>query len=295
LLGGFATPARTASAGSTGAAGLADVHAAISNLFLHPNVGPFIGRQLIQRLVTSNPSTGYVARVAAAFADDGTGVRGDMRAVIRAILLDPEARDYNMTTGSAWGRAREPFLRVVNLARAFNAASTSGIYALDDFDLDHAQMPLDSPSVFNFYLPTHSPPGALTAAGLVAPEFQIINAGTAVSAPNYFWTCIWSGLHRWGTSNPSNSVMLNLAQELAMVVPSAQVNDDVPAAAPYDPDPLLQRLDLALTGGTLSPRQFQIIRETLLRIPRPSWRWHREYLRTAIYLIITSPEFSIQL
>src|SRR6185295_7040469 len=102
LLGGLQLPARVASPGNNGTAGLADVDAAVSNLFVHPNVGPFIGRQLIQRLVTSNPSTGYVARVAAAFANNGSGVRGDMKAVVRAILLDPEARDPRMMDLPTW-------------------------------------------------------------------------------------------------------------------------------------------------------------------------------------------------
>lgn len=294
LLGGLALPARTPSAGSTGTAGHADVTAAVNNLFNHPNVGPFLGLRLIQRLVTSNPSPAYVARVAAAFADNGSGVRGDMKAVIKAVLLDPDARSYAKTLEPAWGRLREPFLRVVNYARAFNARSPSDIYALASFDLDHAQQPLNSPSVFNFFLPAHSPPGAITQAGLTAPEFQIVNAGTAISASNYFWNSVWNGLHRWGVSNPAHNVTLDLTQEMLLVVPAAQVNLDMPTAAPFDPDPLIRRLDLALTGGTLAPQQYQIIRETLARIPRPSWQWHKEYLRTAIYLVVTSPDFCVQ-
>src|SRR6185503_18271801 len=101
-LGGLQLPARTASPGSTGAAGLADVNAAVGNLFAHSNVGPFLVTRLIHRLVASNPSTGYVARVAAAFADNGSGVRGDMKAVVKAILLDPEARDPLMMTQPTW-------------------------------------------------------------------------------------------------------------------------------------------------------------------------------------------------
>jgi uncharacterized protein (DUF1800 family) len=293
LIRGLHLPARTPSDGNLGTAGLADVNAAVDNLFNHPNVGPFIGRQLIQRFVTSNPSTNYVGRVAAAFADNGSGVRGDMKAVIRAVLLDEEARDPAMMNSPTFGKLREPFLRCVNFARAFNANSKSGIYALDNFTLDHAQEPMKAPSVFNFFLPIHSPPGAITQAGLAAPEFQIINASSSITAPNYFWNAVWNGLNRWGVSNPDHAVTLNLDQELRLVVPAAYINDDVPGIAPYDPDPLLRRLDLTLTGGRMSPIQFQIIRETLERLPRPSWQWHREYLRVAIYLIITSPEFCV--
>jgi len=295
LLGGLQLPARTPSSGNSGTAGLADVRAAVDNLFNHPNVGPFIGRQLIQRFITSNPSKAYVARVSAAFDDNGSGVRGDMKAVIKAVLLDPEARDGANLFSVTFGKLREPFLRCVNFARAFNATSQSGIYVLDAFSLDHSQEFLKAPSVFNFFLPTHSPQGSLTAAGLSAPEFQIINGNSSITSPNYFWNSIWGGLHRWGVSNSSNSVQLNLNQELAMVVPAAVMEEDVPNVPAFDPDPLIQRLDLVLTGGRLSPQQFQIIRETLEQIPRNGWQWHREYLRAAIYLVVTSPDFCVLL
>ncbi len=293
LIGGLQLPARSPSAGNTGTAGLADVDAAVSNLFVHPNVGPFVGRLLIQRLVTSNPSTGYVARVAAAFANNGSGVRGDMQAVVKAILLDPEARDPAMMSQPGWGKLREPFLRVVNFARAFNAASVAGYYPLDQFSLDHAQDPMDAASVFNFFLPGYSPPGPVTEAGLVAPEFQIINASTAVTGPNYFWNAILNDLHHYGVGNPNYGVRLNLTNEFSFIIPVSQIGQDTPADPAYDPDPLLRRLDLALTGGTLSPQQFQIIREAMLRIGSPSWQWHRERLRLAIYLIVTSPDFNV--
>ncbi|MFO1488401.1 MAG: DUF1800 family protein [Verrucomicrobiota bacterium] len=293
LLGGLQLPARTPSPGNTGTAGLADVDIAVSNLFAHPNVGPFIGKQLIQRLVTSNPSTGYVARVAAAFADNGGGIRGDLKAVVKAVLLDPEARDPAMMGQPTWGKLREPVLRVVNFARAFDASSTSGHFALDQFTLDHGQDPMNSPSVFNFFLPAHSPPGPITQLGLVAPEFQIVNASTAVTGPNYFWNAIPGDLHRYGHGTASYVVRLNVTNELAMICPAAQINDDVPAGPAADPDPLIRRLDLALTGGTLSPPQFQIIREAMLRVGPGTWEWHRERLRLAIYLIVTSPDFNV--
>jgi uncharacterized protein (DUF1800 family) len=293
LLGGLQLPARTPSSGNTGTAGLADVAAAVKNLFNHPNVGPFLSRQLIQRLVTSNPSPAYVGRVAAKFANNGMNVRGDLGAVVKAILLDPEAREASSLTNPAWGKMREPFLRVVNLATAFNAASQSGHYALDQFTLDHLQDPMSAPSVFNYFLPGHSPPGELTQQGYVAPEFQILNASTAITGPNYFRNALaGNNLHRYGSA-PEHSVRLNLDAELAMIVPAAQIQDDVPAGPAIDPDPLLRRLDLVLTGGTLEPEQFQIIREAMLRIPPGSWEWHRQRLNLAIYLIVTSAEFNV--
>ncbi len=290
---GLALPARTPSPGNTGTAGLADVNAAIDQLFHHPNVGPFLGKQLIQRFVTSNPSDAYVERVAMKFADNGSNVRGDMKAVIKAVLLDPEARDPAMMNDPTWGKLREPLLRVVNFAHAFNASATGGWYVLTQMNLAHAQDPLNAPSVFNYFLPSHSPQGALTEAEKVAPEFQIINATTAVTGANYFWEHTLNDLHVQGSGTAANSVRLNLNEELAYIVPVAQIAQDVPAGPALDPDPLLRRLDLALTGGTLSPQQFQIIREALLRINPPTWQWHRQRFRLAVYLITTSPEFNV--
>ncbi len=286
LLNGVTLPDRhaLASPGNTGTATEADLGAAIDNLFNHPNLGPFLARQLIQRLVTSNPTPAYVGRVAAAFADNdpgpAVGQRGDLKAVIKAILLDSEARDPARRTDPHFGKQREPFLRVVNLARAFNASSPSGFYQLSLFSMDHYQEPLNSPSVFNFYLPNYSPPGEVQAAGLVAPEFQIVNATSAISAPNYYHTAILSGLHRWGTADPARNVKLDLAHEITLV-DAAKL------------DALLRRLDLVLTGGELSPRQFQIIREAVLRIDTSSWEWEQERLRLAIWLIVTSPEYCV--
>ena len=295
LLRGTVTPARTSSAGRTGTATLADVNAAVDNLFHHPNVGPFLGRLLIQRLVTSNPSPAYIGRVSAAFADNGQGVRGDMKAVVRAILLDPEARDYANRADPGYGKLREPFIKCVNLARAFNASSQSGWYYLDGFNIDHVQQPLNSPSVFNYYLPGYSPPGPITAAGLVAPEFQIINASSGTTAPNYFWNAIWDGLARWGVGRDDYSTYLNLDQEMALNVPPAAVNDPSPSVAALDPDALIRRLDLVLTGGTLAPANLQTIREALVRIgPGSTWDWPKKRLKLAIYLIVTSPEFAVQ-
>jgi len=295
LLGGLLLPARAQSPTNAGVATMADVTTAVDNLFNHQNVGPFLAVRLIQRFVTSNPSTSYVARVAASFADNGSGVRGDMKAVIKAILLDTEARDPAMRTQPTWGKLREPILANVNLARAFNATAPAGFYALDQFALAHLQDPMNSPSVFNFFLPTHSPPGPLTQLGLVAPEFQILNASTAISAANYYRNHILGDLQYWGAGNANFAVRLNLTNELAMIVPAAQIPQDVPAGPALDPDPLLRRLNLVLTGGQLSPRQFQIIREAMVRINPPIWQWHRERLRLAIYLIVTSPEFNVLL
>ena len=152
LLNGVVVPA--------GQTGLQDINDAIDNLFNHPNVGPFIGKQLIQRLVTSNPSSAYVDRVARAFNGDTTGVRGDMQAVIRAVLLDPEAVAPPDTTAD-FGKLREPVVRYASLLRQFGANSADGFIANTGYVLQALarQHPLSSPSVFNFFLPAHSARG----------------------------------------------------------------------------------------------------------------------------------------
>jgi uncharacterized protein (DUF1800 family) len=290
---GVSLPARAPSLGNLGTAGKADVNAAINILFHHPNLGPFLSKQLIQRFVTSNPSPDYVQRVAEKFANNGSGVRGDMKAVIKAILLDQDARDPVKMNGPTWGKLREPLLRVVNFATAFNASATGGFYELTQMSLAHSQDPLNAPSVFNFFLPTHSSQGALSNAGAVSPEFQIINATTAVTGANYFWEHTLTDLNFYGAGTAANAVRLNLNHELAFIVPVEQIAQDVPAGPAFEPTPLLRRLDLALTGGTLSPSQFQIIREAMLRINTNTWQWHRQRFRLAVYLITTSPEFNV--
>jgi uncharacterized protein (DUF1800 family) len=289
LLLGAVTPQRIANGGQ---ATMEDVDALMANLANHPNVGPFLGRQLIQRLVTSNPSPAYIARVSAAF---DAAPRGDLGRTVKAILMDPEARDPAMMSDPTFGKLREPFLRTVNVARAFNATSPDGWYYLDAFTLDHVQEPFKSPSVFNFFLPTYSPPGALAQAGLVSPELQIINATSGTTAPNYFWNAITGGLHRWGVGTPSKNTRLTLTQEMLLNVPPSEINNPGSTLQPLDPDPLIRRLDLVLTGGTLDPESFRIIREALNRIgPGSGWDWPRNRLKLAIYLIVTSPEFAVQ-
>ncbi|MBX9793174.1 MAG: DUF1800 domain-containing protein, partial [Burkholderiaceae bacterium] len=165
-----------------------DLDDAIDVIFNHPNVGPFIGRQLIQRLVTSNPSPAYITRVARSFNDNGSGVRGDLKAVVRAVLLDAEARDVGMASGDRYGKQREPVVRFASFLRALGAKSQNGInsiHYLDSADNGLGQSPLLAPSVFNFYSPNFRQPGAIAKAGLYAPEFQITNESTVIGYANF--------------------------------------------------------------------------------------------------------------
>ena len=156
--------------GQTAAQDLAE---ALDNVFNHPNVAPFIARQLIQRLVTSNPSPAYVRRVASKFEDDGAGRRGELDTVVRAILLDPEARPNIGTASDVTGKVKEPLLRLIQLWRAFDARAESGIYRFTDAHETFGQAHLLSPSVFNFFRPDYAPQGEIADFDLVAPEMEI--------------------------------------------------------------------------------------------------------------------------
>jgi uncharacterized protein (DUF1800 family) len=260
-----------------GQTGLQDVSDAIDNLVEHPNTGPFIGRLLIQRLVTSNPSDAYVGRVAAAFANNGRGQRGDMVAVIKAILLDPEARSLSFLTDPEHGKLREPFLRVTHLLRACRY-KLSGTVLPYDFGSSISentlgQFPLSSPSVFNFYLPDYQPAGPIGDAGLFAPEFQILNSVFGITTPNNLYNLIHTS---------AGGFSLDLA-------PQAALADNTGS--------LVDNLDLLLTHGTLSSASREHILTavngiTTAMVPSGS-TLQLTRARMAAYLIVISPDFAV--
>ena len=224
---GVTIPAQTLATADT----KGDLKIALDTLFNHPNVGPFIGRQLIQRLVTSNPSPAYVGRVAAAFNANGSGVRGDMKAVWRAILLDTEARTASTAAGS--GKVREPVVRLANFLRAFNARSTSGRFMgignTDDPATRLNQTPMFAPTVFNFYRPGYVPSSKPIAdAGLVAPEFQIVHDVSVAGYMNYMRSLV--------TIDANRDIQQDYTAELAL------------AAVPAD---LVERMNLLLFYGQM--------------------------------------------
>ena len=193
---------------------------ALDALFNHPNVGPFFARQMIQRLVTSNPSPAYVARVARRFNDNGAGIRGDLQAVWTAILLDDEARGPDNLSAPSAGKLREPMVRFIQWARTFSASSSNGRWLLDDLSGSLGQSPLRSPSVFNFFRPGYVPPStSLAQAGATAPEFQIVNETTVSAYLNFMQSTIERGL---GTSN---NVTANYSRELALVTDARALVD----------------------------------------------------------------------
>ena len=165
------------------------LHIALDRLFYHDNTGPFFARQMIQRLVTSNPSPAYVERVATVFGNNGSGVRGDFKAVWTAILTDEEARAMPTEADTLFGKMREPMVRFVHWARTAEVASDNGAYQIDDLsatDTMLGQSPLRSPSVFNFFRPGYVPPNtAIADAGKQAPEFQLHNESSTAGYINF--------------------------------------------------------------------------------------------------------------
>jgi uncharacterized protein (DUF1800 family) len=161
-----------------------DIEQLIGIIANHANVAPFISRQLIERLTSSNPSGDYIARVATVFLDNGHGVYGDLGAVAKAILTDPEAQPGAVVPPpSVFSKAREPLLKLTAFWRYYSAAAKDGNFNFSPAK-SYGQAPLDSPSVFNFYLPDYLPPGEMAAAGLFGPEFQISSESNLVSTAN---------------------------------------------------------------------------------------------------------------
>ncbi len=260
-----------------------DIKIALDTLFNHPNTAPFFSEQLIQRLVTSNPSTGYVSRVAAVFNDNGVGVRGDMKAIIRAILLDPEARNQSMTTTET-GKLREPVVRFVNWMRTFNARSNDGRFllgTLTDPSTQLGQSPMYAPSVFNFYRPGYIPPNSnVGTAMLVSPEAQITNETSIAGYLNFMRTNVQNGV---GTVTAGvRDIQPNYAAEIALA---------------SDPDALIDRVSLLLVNGNLTQTTRLKVRSAVTGVPIGTTnpdndKKNRVYL--AIYLIMASPEYILQ-
>lgn len=256
-----------------------DMKLALDAIFNHPNVGPFVGRQLIQRFVTSNPSPAYIGRVSAAFNNNGAGVRGDLKAVLRAVLLDPEARDLARTAEAGWGKQREPVIRFANFLRAFNAASPSGrnrIWYLDSADEGLNQSPLLAPSVFNFFSPNYRQPGPLAAANLVAPEFQITTETSMVGGLNFFARLVRNGYY----GNDGTRLTLNLAELSAL------------ASQPAD---LADRLNLLFFAGNMSAGLRTRLITAIAALPQPKTGGGvTDRVKAALILVAMSPEYVIQ-
>ncbi len=260
--------------------GTAALKTALDTLFNHANVGPFFSRQMIQRLVTSNPSAAYVDRVARVFNNNGTGIRGDLRAVFKAILLDDEAMNVAGLTTPTFGKVREPILRFVQWARTFGATSTSGnwrIGNLSDLASGLGQSALRSPSVFNFFRPGYVPANtAIATNSLVAPEFQLVNETSTPGYVNFMTSAIGS------TNGVGNDVKAAYTSELAIA---------------HDSAALLNRVCLLMAANQISDSTKTTIKTaldatTVTQTSTTAEKQRRVYM--AILLTMASPDYLVQ-
>jgi len=276
LLNGFTVP--------SGQTGMQDVEMAVNHLFNHQNVGPFIAKRLIQSLVKSNPTPQYINHVASVF-NNTAGVRGNMKAVIKAILLHNEARTCGWANHPNQGKLKEPMIRYFNLARQIDRETPSGFDWNVGFwfYISTGQAPLSAPSVFNFFLPNFKPNGEISDNGLVAPEFQIHNSSTSLGYVNiidYFTSPEWIPVFEtWDLELEDSRLDFESLKYWAK-----------------DPEVLINHLDKLFTNGLLSQETHVIIRDAITPIqgsdPDIDYMYYR--VKMALYLLFISPDYAIQ-
>lgn len=267
--GGFTVPAREESAEN----GMLDVKDAVDAIFRHPNTPVFVSKQLIQFLVTDNPSPAYIKRIQDVFVNDGSGQRGNLAAVVKAILLDPEAR--TLPASNTYGKLREPVIRTMHLGRIFKLAETHPDFVWWNWTENYygatKQEPLNSPSVFNFYTPVYQAPGEIRNAGLVSPGFQIVDTFSAISFPNL----AWDYLHRGFASSGEWNFPLNYSGALLLA--------DNPAG-------LVDHMNLLVCAGSMTTRTRGII---VSAISNPALT-SKDRVALAAYLAMCAPEGAVQ-
>lgn len=273
-----------------------DIDAALDIIFEHPNLAPFISKQLIQRLVTSNPDADYVARVASVFNNNGNGVKGDLKAVVRAILLDTEAQAGHQTSPAAFGKLREPILKVSALWRAFNATGTPTQFEngpvtpprirFRGSDREVGQRPYGSFSVFNFYRPDYQPSGEIKDENQLAPEFQILTESMIIAKTNFI-----SGAIFW-RDTPNDWLEPIIDGNWDVFTPRLHLREEKQLAS--QPAALLDRLNLLLMMGQMSAAMYEQVLSYLNDWPATQ-DWQRDISAyDAIFLVMASPEFAVQ-
>lgn len=283
--------------------GMAEVDAAIDWLMNHQNIGPFISYRLIQRLVKSNPSPAYVQRVAAKFNNNGSGVKGDLKEVIKAILLDEEARNTEYLTDQTNGMLLNPTLRYTQFCKGNTLDSDLGRFWNHGYSYlnEVLHMPMASPTVFNFYSPFYAPNGPIKNEGLVAPEFKIMNSNSAINYLNHVntWTAPWAnnegemGYVMWSWEsiwdpNTNTSIELDSTIHLSTV-----------KFEPYadDKEKLIHEMDKLYTHGAMSENTKNILRGLHNLIMSYSWYpldIRKKFItRNFLYFIFISPEYNI--
>lgn len=282
-----------------GTAGPASLKIALDTLFNHPNVGPFIAKQLIQRFVSSNPSPAYISRVASIFNNNGQSVRGDLKAVIKGILLDPEARQAPDLLGQFAGKHREPMIRLVQLIRTLDYRSPDGAWRLgntNDSSWRLGQGPLGAASVFNFFRPGYTPPGSeLAKQGLVAPEMQIVSETSTLVQVNYWYNLLMDPQSStFRTYNDANGNNLNDKKEtgLSLFLTEEKKLADQPTA-------LLERFNLLFACGQLSDGVKAAIINSISKIsivdanPAKVESFKQNRVVATLLMVLSNPEYLV--
>lgn len=274
-----------------------DISDALTIIFNHPNVAPFVSRRLIQRFVLSNPSPAYIQRIATIFNNNGSGVRGDMKAVIRAILLDPEACDCNADQNSNYaGMLREPFVRYMNLMRGLKLTTQGGVYrnAMSDIYKRIEQVPLYSPTVFNFFKPDYIPDGDLKTINKYAPEFQLLSSQTLTSYAN--------ALNLWLNNDSPVEYYDLFANETRKTDQESKFDllQDSTLAKNENIPQLLDKYNLILAHGAITKTNIETIRKAIVSMPysndytgKPDQYDIFRRIRIAILLIMISPDYLV--
>ena len=262
-------------------------------LFRHANVGPFFGRQMIQRLVTSNPSPAYVARVAAVFNNNGDGVRGDLKSVFAAVLLDDEARGPAGLSDPTFGKVREPMVRFVQWARSFGLDSAAGSWKLESLANNSSQLgqsPMRAGSVFNFFRPGYVPPStALASSNKVGPEFQIVNESTVGGYLNFMQNCIRNGFNAYSPTVPElnyQNPVRDLVADYASVLPLVA-----------DASALVAKLNLLLCAGQLPAASVTLMVNALNATPvtaASASNIKLDRIAAAVLMVMASSSYLVQ-
>jgi len=273
LVDGFGIPARSESDENAHQ----DIEDAIAHLFNHPNTPIFISKQLIQFFVTANPSPAYIERIQNVFVNDGNGERGNLGAVIKAILLDSEAREVSHVSAPSYGKLKEPVIRTMALARALDFAKThpdfvwwnpTELYYETSF-----QEPQFAPSVFNFFKPNYQDPGVIRDNALVSPSFQILDSYSSISFPNLLWDYLTNG------------------QRTDWNGPRYRYNFGATLNAYQSDEALLDHLNLLFCAGSMTPQT----RETIIAAINTNTNFSKEEKTIlATYLTINSADGTIQ-
>jgi len=274
--------------------GTDDINTTLDVLFNHPNVGPFISTRLIQHLVKSNPSPQYINRVANVFNNNGNGVRGDLKAVIKAIFLDVEVRDCSHIDETTSGKLIQPIERLLHLYVAFNISTPSNKFYLSDikeFKDATEQSFLNAPTVFNFFTPFFAESDFVEPAGIVSPEFEILNTYTTISYINLIENILKqkpftnytkaSGVVGVLAENINDEPVLDFTTELALLS-----NNGIGA--------LIEHLDILLSRGQLTFDNKTIIENTLSQnFANVTGYTNKDAVKDAIYYIMISPNYTI--